>query len=170
MKPFSYLLWNGALIVLVALTVTTFSEYAVGAKQESSVFVWSGRWEDGTGYFVDIRQCENGYKLFRSGNDLSGLKFVGMTERRFIYRESAPSYIHILKYESKDRIQDVWIDIEKNEVWNVGILHRKKDSSEDIVSVVPEVGRGGKGGLFHWRKTRNRRKNHPKIILGRRNK
>ena len=113
------------LIVLVVLSVT-FAENAMGAKGERPPFTWSGRWEDGTGYFVDIRQSVKGYKLFRSGSDPGKLEFVAMTKDEFLYREWKPDYIHILKYESKDKIQDIWVDIEGNKVWKVDILTRKK--------------------------------------------
>ncbi len=123
--------WPIVLTVLTAFLLSPFRTPATGADrgvspEDVTSDHWIGRWEDGTGYFVDISKTDKGFKLSRSGELHSELRFVGATKKELIYRETWPTYIHILKYKSEGKIQDVWVDIAKNTVSDVVILRRTK--------------------------------------------
>lgn len=86
---------------------------------------WTGRWGDGSGYWLEIRKTSAGFALTRSGSPPSNLVFLGVSQdgRSLRYKEDN-SYIHILTLISSSKLKDQWIELPRNKLWKEGILHK----------------------------------------------
>jgi len=105
--------------VLLCLSLSGCRDTSVPARS------WVGRWEDGTGYWLEISETNGGFVLRRSPGSLWHLAFLEQSAngKRIRYREDN-DYIHTLRLISTNKIEDEWLQLSNSNVWQTIILHK----------------------------------------------
>ena len=96
---------------------------------------WIGTWEDGTGYWIEIRMTPDGLSIMRSGFETKNLKILSLSHKNKIlrYKETRPgiSYQHTLILKDTETLSDEWKFVESGKIWKKSIL--KKSTANQAV-------------------------------------
>lgn len=96
---------------------------------------WIGTWEDGTGYWIEIRMSPEGLKITRSGFETKNLQILSLSHKNKIlrYKETRPgiSYQHTLILKDAETLSDEWKIVSSGIIWKRSIL--KKSTANQAV-------------------------------------
>ena len=86
---------------------------------------WFGRWEDGTGYWLEISETNGVFFLRRSPGILWKLTLLEYSAdgKRIRYKEDN-DYIHTLQMISSNELKDEWFNQSDGKLSDVGRLHK----------------------------------------------
>jgi hypothetical protein len=89
---------------------------------------WLGRWEDGTGYWLEISETNGVFFLRRSPGILWHLTLLEYSAegKRIRYKEDS-DYIHTLQMISTNELKDEWFNQSDGKLFDVGRLHKTQD-------------------------------------------
>ncbi len=83
---------------------------------------WEGRWEDGTGYWLQISIEDGEFRLERSGSG-STLKVLSMSpDSRTLKYDESGCYLRTLVLRSENVATDECYDVHEDKMWKCGVL------------------------------------------------